>query len=90
MALGLDAPFSAAFFVQGLIAIGVAIPSSPGFFGPFELAGKAGLALYAVSDANAVSWALGFHLLSFVPITLIGAWYFTRMGLHFRDLSNAK
>lgn len=89
LALGLDAPFSAAFFVQGLIAIGVAIPSSPGFFGPFELAGKAGLALYAVSHANAVSWALGFHLLSFVPITVIGAWYFTKIGLHFRDLRGA-
>lgn len=86
-ALGLDAPISAAFFVQGLIAIGVAIPSSPGFFGPFELAGKAGLALYAVRDASAVSWAIGFHLLSFVPITVIGAWYFARLDLHFRDLS---
>jgi uncharacterized protein (TIRG00374 family) len=86
LALGLEAPLSAAFFVQGLIAIGVAIPSSPGFFGPFELAGKAGLALYAVGDASAVSWAIGFHLLSFVPITVIGAWYFARLDLHFRDL----
>jgi uncharacterized protein (TIRG00374 family) len=89
LALGIDAPLSAAFFVQGLIAIGVSIPSSPGFFGPFEFAGKAGLALYAVSDTSAVSWALGFHLLSFVPITVIGAWYFARLGLHFRDLSGA-
>lgn len=89
LALGLEAPLSAAFFVQGLIAIGVAIPSSPGFFGPFELAGKAGLALYAVSDASAVSWAIGFHLLSFVPITVIGAWYFARLDLHFRDFSGA-
>ena len=89
LALGLDAPLSAAFFVQGLIAIGVAIPSSPGFFGPFELAGKAGLALYGVSDASAVSWAIGFHLLSFVPITVIGAWYFARLDLHFRDLRGA-
>lgn len=87
LALGIEAPLSAAFFVQGLIAIGVAIPSSPGFFGPFELAGKAGLALYAVSDASAVSWAIGFHLLSFVPITVIGAWYFARLDLRLKDLS---
>lgn len=89
LALGIDAPFSAALFIQGLIAIGVAIPSSPGFFGPFELAAKAGLALYAVGPAEAVSWALGFHLLSFVPITLIGAWYFSRMHLHVRDLAGS-
>ncbi len=86
-ALDIDAPMSAALFVQGLIAIGVALPSAPGFFGPFELAGKAGLGLYGVSSAEAVSWAIGFHILSFIPITVLGAWYFSRMHLHVSDLS---
>src|SRR4051812_29310194 len=31
-AVGIDAPFSTALFLQGLIAIGVAIPQAPGFF----------------------------------------------------------
>jgi uncharacterized protein (TIRG00374 family) len=88
-ALHLAAPFSAGLLLQGLIAIGVAIPSTPGFFGPFELVGKIGLAVYGVSNADAVSWVIGFHVLSFIPITVMGAWYLTRMKLHFRDLSNA-
>jgi uncharacterized protein (TIRG00374 family) len=87
MALGIDAPFTAALFIQGLIAIGVAVPSSPGFFGMFELAGTAGLALYGVPGTLAVSWALGFHILSFIPITVLGAWYFTRMHLHLSDIA---
>jgi uncharacterized protein (TIRG00374 family) len=86
-ALGVDAPLSAAFFLQGLIAIGVAVPSSPGFFGVFEAASKVGLGLYGVSTELAVSWGLGFHILSFIPITVIGAWYFSRMHLHVSDLS---
>lgn len=86
-ALGIDAPLSAAFFLQGLIAIGVALPSSPGFFGVFEAAAKAGLSLYGVPTALAVSWGLGFHILSFIPITVLGAWYFSRMHLHVSDLS---
>jgi uncharacterized membrane protein YbhN (UPF0104 family) len=86
-ALGLDAPLSAAFFLQGIIAIGVAIPQAPGFFGVFEAAGKAGLALYLVPADAAVSWAIGFHLLSFVPITVIGAWYLARQRWHLRDLA---
>lgn len=90
LALDIAAPLSASLFVQGLIAIGVSIPSSPGFFGTFEAAGTAGLALYGVSDAAAVSWALGFHLLSFIPITVMGAWYFTRLDLHLKDLRTAK
>lgn len=89
LALEISAPLSSALFIQALIAIGVAIPSSPGFFGPFEAAGKAGLALYGVPAASAVSWAIGFHLLSFVPITVMGAWYFTRLDLHVRDLAGA-
>lgn len=89
-ALALSAPFSAALFTQGLIAIGVALPSSPGFFGPFELAGTASLGLYGISSANAVSWALGFHILSFIPITVIGAWYFARLDLHLKDIAGAR
>jgi len=84
-AVGIDVPFSAANFLQGIIAIGVALPSSPGFFGVFEAAAKVGLEVYGVVGGKAVSWAIGFHILSFIPITLIGLYYFARLGLHFRD-----
>jgi hypothetical protein len=84
-ALGIDVPFSAANFLQGIIAIGVALPSSPGFFGVFEAAAKVGLEVYGVPGGQAVSWAIGFHILSFIPITVIGLYYFARLGLHFSD-----
>jgi uncharacterized protein (TIRG00374 family) len=89
LAIGIDAPFSAALFLQGLIAIGVALPSAPGFFGIFELFAKAGLSIYGVPDDRAVAWAISFHFLSFIPITVIGAWYFVRLGLHMRDIGAA-
>ena len=85
-AVGITAPFSAALFLQGLIAIGVAIPSSPGFFGPFEAFAKVGLQIYAVPVTLAVTWAVGFHMLSFIPITAIGAFYFSRLGLSLKEL----
>ncbi|MGI8498907.1 MAG: lysylphosphatidylglycerol synthase transmembrane domain-containing protein [Gemmatimonadaceae bacterium] len=88
-AFGIQAPYSAALLLQGIIAIGVAVPSSPGFFGVFEYGARVGLAVYGVESSLAVSWAIGFHLLSFVPITVIGAWYFARLGLHFRELEAA-
>ncbi|HET9010596.1 MAG TPA: lysylphosphatidylglycerol synthase transmembrane domain-containing protein, partial [Gemmatimonadaceae bacterium] len=89
-AVGIDAPFSAALFLQGLIAIGVAIPQAPGFFGVFETFGKYGLGIYGVPPDAAVTWAIGFHFLSYVPITLIGAWYFVRTGLSMHDLGGAE
>lgn len=85
-AVGISAPYSAALFLQGLIAIGVALPSSPGFFGVFEAFAKAGLQIYAVPVTLAVTWAVGFHLLSFVPVTAMGAFYFSRLGLSLREL----
>jgi len=88
-ALGIDAPFSAALLIQGMIAIGVAIPSSPGFFGVFEAFGTVGLGFYGLNSTQAVSWALGFHILSYIPITLMGVWYLTRLKLHFRDFRAA-
>jgi len=88
-ALGIDVPASASLLLQGIIAIGVAIPASPGFFGVFEATGKIGLGLYGVPGNDAVSWAIGFHVLSYIPITIIGAWYLTRLKLHFRDFSGA-
>jgi uncharacterized protein (TIRG00374 family) len=88
-AVGIPVPFSSMFVLQGLIAIGVAIPSAPGFFGVFEALGREGLGLYGVDPTLAVTWAIGYHILSFIPITLIGAYYFVRLGLHIRDLGAA-
>src|SRR5690348_1688687 len=89
LAVGIHASFGTALFVQGIIVIGVAIPSSPGFFGFFEAAGKFALGIYGVSETMAVTWAVGFHVLSFIPITLIGAYYFARAGLTLTELSKA-
>jgi glycosyltransferase 2 family protein len=79
-AVGIEAPVSSVLFLQGVLAIGVAVPSSPGFFGVFEAAAIVGLAVYGVPKDLAVSWALGYHLLSFIPITILGAVYFARVG----------
>jgi uncharacterized protein (TIRG00374 family) len=88
-AVGIVAPFTAALFVQGIIVVGVSVPSSPGFVGVFETAAKIALPVYGVSPEQAVTWAIGFHVLSYIPITVIGAWYFLRMGLHLGDVEAA-
>jgi hypothetical protein len=90
-AAGMDLPFSAALFLQGIIAIGVAVPQAPGFFGVFEHFARIGLVgIYGVPADAAVSWAIGYHLMSYVPITVIGAWYFLRAGLSMGEISGAQ
>jgi uncharacterized protein (TIRG00374 family) len=89
-AFGNSAPFSAALYLQGLIAIGVAAPQMPGFFGVFELFGQVGLGLYGVRNDAALAWAITYHALTYVPITVIGAWYFMRTGMSMGDLGGAQ
>ncbi len=88
-AVGMDAPFSVALFLQGVLGMWVAVPSSPGFVGVFEYAATVGLAVYGIPGDIAVSWAIGFHVLSFIPITLIGVLYLARLGINLRDIGNA-
>ena len=85
-AVGITAPFTAALLLQGLVGIGVALPSVPGFFGVFEAIGQQGLGIYGVDAARATSWAIGYHILTFIPITAFGIYYFVRLGLRFSDL----
>ncbi len=89
IAFDLDLPVSAALLVQGIIAFGVALPSSPGFFGPFEAACRLALALYGVQAERAVSYAVGYHFATFIPITVLGLWSLSRAHLHLADLRTA-
>lgn len=88
-AVGVEVPFTAALFLQGILGIGVAIPSSPGFFGVFETFAVVGLGVYGVPKDLAISWALGYHILSFIPITVMGAVYFAKLGLSVSTLRRA-
>jgi len=85
-AVGITAPFSAAFFLQAFIALGTAVPALPGFFGVFEYMSVQGLSVYGVGQQQAATWAIGFHILSFIPITLIGVYYFARLGMRMSEL----
>jgi uncharacterized membrane protein YbhN (UPF0104 family) len=85
--VGITAPFTAALFLNGVSSLASAVPSSPGFFGVFESVSKVALRLYGVPATLAVSWALGYHVLTFVPITVFGAVYAVRLGLGLRELT---
>jgi uncharacterized protein (TIRG00374 family) len=88
-AVGITAPLSAALFLQAFIALGTAVPALPGFFGVFEYMSVQGLSVYGIGQQQAATWAIGYHLFSFVPITVIGAYYFARLGVKLRDLQPA-
>jgi hypothetical protein len=78
--------YTGALLLQGLLILGISIPSTPGFFGPFEAVIVAVLAIYGISSSLAFSYALAFHITTFVPITLLGLWSAVRSPEGFRML----
>lgn len=85
-----DVPLAGAIFLQSLISLAVAIPSSPGFFGPFEAAARVGLALWAIAPEKAVSFAVGYHIGGFIPVTLIGIYYVWSLKLSWREVRHSE
>jgi len=85
-AFGLDVPLEAALLLQGIIGFGVAVPSTPGFVGVFEAATLLTLRLYGVDASQAVSYALTYHVTTFIPITLLGLWSLSRLHLRLGEL----
>ncbi len=83
IAFGLGEPLSffKALMVVAGITVAVAIPSSPGNFGTFELGAIAILTYFKVPPTQAASIAIVYHMVQFIPTLLVGAY-----GYYFRFL----
>lgn len=78
-----------ALVMQGVLIFGIAVPSTPGYVGVFEAAIKAVLLLFGVGAAQAVAYAVTYHVTTFLPIVLLGAWSLARTSLGLRELQAA-
>ena len=84
VAFELPVGFAGALLLQGVLAFGIAVPSAPGYVGPFEAVITAVLAVYGVSASRAIACAVAYHLTTFFPITLLGIASAARSGLGLR------
>ena len=80
-AFGLDVPFSGALVLQGILMIGIAAPQMPGYVGGFEIPILLVLGFYSIDKDVALAYALTYHIATFLPITLLGAWSAVRSGV---------
>jgi uncharacterized protein (TIRG00374 family) len=78
-------PFQVSFFalmlMNGIVNLATTLPSAPGYVGTFDAPGIALLSAYGVAGEVAAGFTLVLHVALWVPITLLGAYYFTREGL---------
>jgi uncharacterized protein (TIRG00374 family) len=88
-AFGFDIPFTGALILQGALMVGIALPSTPGYFGVFETSISVALAaLYQIPLEAGFAYGLMFHVTTFIPITLMGAWSAVSTGFRQRPLAD--
>jgi uncharacterized protein (TIRG00374 family) len=86
-AFGIVVPLTVAALLQALVALAIALPSAPGFVGPFQAAARVALSLGGIDATQAIAFSLPFHVIAFfVPVTVIGVWSLSRTGMRFAQL----
>ncbi|MEZ6056059.1 MAG: lysylphosphatidylglycerol synthase transmembrane domain-containing protein [Planctomycetaceae bacterium] len=89
-AFDIDVSFLAACLLLGAVAFGVTIPSSPGYFGVINIIFAAVIneTTFGVSDkAGVLAASFYYHMGMYIPVTLLGLWYFSRTGLSLSDVN---
>jgi glycosyltransferase 2 family protein len=89
-AFDIQVGFLGALLMQGILIFGITVQLTPGFLGQFEAAIVAALALFRVPNDVASSYAIAYHILTFLPIILLGAWSLARTPVALSDLRAAR
>jgi glycosyltransferase 2 family protein len=88
-------PFSINFFglmlMNGILNLSTTLPSAPGYIGTFDAPGIALLSAYGIDKTLSAGYVLVLHAALWLPITLLGGYFFTKEGLNWsKELEVAK
>jgi glycosyltransferase 2 family protein len=89
-AFGIAVSPMVAMVVLGVVAFGVTVPSSPGYFGVIQLCFMLVLKWFVEDRASIFAASVYFHVSQWVPVTAIGLLYFARTGLSIRQVEEVE
>ena len=79
-AFSFEVSFFALMLMNGIVNLMTTLPAAPGYVGTFDAPGIAVLQAYGINGNIATSYTLVLHLALWLPVTLVGAYYFLREG----------
>lgn len=89
LAFGIATPgFLGALFIQSSTALAIALPSTPGFIGPFEAGIRFGLTIFSINSDIAIAYAIAMRFLMLVTIPIIALAIATKLGLSPTDITS--
>ena len=80
---------AAAGMVMAVTNLGILVPSSPGYIGPFHYFCMQGLRMFGVESETALGYAIMAHLLSYIPVTIWGLSALAAFGVNLGAMAKA-
>lgn len=80
---------TAAVLILGLLVAGISLPSAPAFVGTIEYCFVLGLGLFGVSPDIALSIGIYYHAITFIAVTLSGAYFLRRFDSSLGKMAKA-
>ncbi len=81
LAFGFPMSFFGLMLMNGIVNLATTLPSAPGYVGTFDAPGIAVLTAYGIPAATAAGYTLVLHAALWLPITLLGAFFYLRQPL---------
>ena len=72
--------------IMAIVNLGLAIPSSPGFVGTFQLFCIQALLLFGVQKSDGLTCSIIYHLAQFLPTTAVGLFFLFNENLSLKTL----
>jgi len=87
LACGFALSLAAPFVVMIILMIGISIPAAPGFVGNWHYACIMGLSLFGIPKAEALTFAVMFHVICVGIIVILGLMFLPSNKFSLSDLS---
>lgn len=85
---GVEVPYMASWVLLGVVALSVAIPAAPGFFGVVQAGFTQTLQIFNVSQPAVLAASIYYHMMQYIPVTVIGLIWLSRSGFRMREAQN--
>ena len=89
VSFGIHLSIFASFLLLVSLAIGVMVPSAPGFVGTIQYVCVLILALFGVARETALSFSIIYHASVFIPVTAVGIVLLFAERLSFTDIQGS-
>lgn len=87
---GIDVPPQVSMIVMGVTAFGVTVPSAPGYFGVIQICFVEVLKQFPVSQPAVFAASIFYHMVQWIPVTLVGMIFFALSGVRLKEVEGAK